>query len=91
MDSPIEDLCPDCFANQTNLDPTCLWIGPLQVTNFLKLFLKSKAKLDPTMVDLCPECVNSSHNICHLFSYLANQTNLDPTSLWTDGSLVDCN
>uniref|UniRef100_A0A8D8XLN6 Uncharacterized protein n=1 Tax=Cacopsylla melanoneura TaxID=428564 RepID=A0A8D8XLN6_9HEMI len=43
-----------------------------------------KARLDPSIPDICPLCQNTNHDVHHLFACPAKPTSLDPTSLWTN-------
>ena len=74
---------PKIHKDETHLSrPTRTTLAQLR-TGYSKTLQSYMHRLDPTIPDICPDCLLHPHTTQHLFNCPTYPTDLTPTDLWT--------
>ena len=81
----LEEQPPEHISEEEKTLPRSTRVTLAQLRSSYSKYLNSYlARVNPQIVDVCPDCDSSPHTTRHLFECTQRPTTLTPMSLWTD-------
>ena len=78
----LKDKPPDIDPSELTLPRKCRTELARLRSGFSRNLKSYMSRIDPEVVDKCPECDTSPHDVEHVFNCPMNPTELDPSDLW---------
>ncbi len=75
---------PTISASELTLDRRTRTILSQLRSGFSSILMNYRHRIDQSVIDRCPKCLQTPHDTVHLFNCNSNRTNLPVTALWTD-------